>query len=181
MNLPGYGSIVHGRMSHGGPFYPRQYVPPGGEPSLDASPLTDEQVATLRERARARQVLDLDIGDNPSGKTTVRGYLLALLAKLWTEVDDFSGKRPFGSSDWQCDVYVPMVKAGLIPGSLDEDGYLDEIDYKVADALMLAAIAELGARPAQITLTGYQDAAQHTYTTACDGFHEPGQCPDSSH
>jgi Protein of unknwon function (DUF3310) len=95
VNLPGYGSIVHGRMSHGGPFYPRQYVPPGGEPSLDASPLTDEQVATLRERARARQVLDLDIGDNLSGATTVRGYLLA---KLWTEADDFKGKRPFGSS-----------------------------------------------------------------------------------
>lgn len=25
------------------------------------------------------------------------------------------------------------------------------------------------------TPTGYQGPAQHTYTTACDGFHEPGQ------
>lgn len=24
---------------------------------------------------------------------------------------------------------------------------------------------------------GYQGPAQHTYTAACDGFHEPGQCP----
>lgn len=23
--------------------------------------------------------------------------------------------------------------------------------------------------------------AQHTYTTACDGFHEPGQCPGGTH
>jgi hypothetical protein len=29
------------------------------------------------------------------------------------------------------------------------------------------------------TPIGYQGAAQHTYTTACDGFHEPGQCPRS--
>ena len=27
------------------------------------------------------------------------------------------------------------------------------------------------------TPIGYQGPAQHTYTTACDGFHEPGQCP----
>jgi hypothetical protein len=26
---------------------------------------------------------------------------------------------------------------------------------------------------------GYQGAAQHTYTTGCDGFHDPGQCPGS--
>lgn len=27
-----------------------------------------------------------------------------------------------------------------------------------------------------ITPAGWQGAAQHTYTTGCDGFHEPGQC-----
>ena len=31
--------------------------------------------------------------------------------------------------------------------------------------------------PVEFTPVGYQGAAQHTYTTACDGFHEPGQCP----
>jgi hypothetical protein len=33
--------------------------------------------------------------------------------------------------------------------------------------------------PIQWTPIGYQGAAQHTYTMACDGFHEPGQCPKS--
>jgi hypothetical protein len=35
--------------------------------------------------------------------------------------------------------------------------------------------------PANMTVTpiGYQGPAQHTYTMACDGFHEPGQCPKS--
>lgn len=28
-----------------------------------------------------------------------------------------------------------------------------------------------------ITPIGYQGAAQHTYTRACDGFHPPGPCP----
>jgi len=31
--------------------------------------------------------------------------------------------------------------------------------------------------PQDYTPAGYQGAAQHTYTTACDGFHDPGPCP----
>ena len=31
----------------------------------------------------------------------------------------------------------------------------------------------------EITPIGWQGAAQHTYTRACDGFHEPGPCPPS--
>jgi hypothetical protein len=29
------------------------------------------------------------------------------------------------------------------------------------------------------TPIGWQGAAQHTYTMACDGFHAPGPCPPS--
>lgn len=29
----------------------------------------------------------------------------------------------------------------------------------------------------QFTPIGWQGAAQHTYTTACDGLHAPGPCP----
>ena len=32
---------------------------------------------------------------------------------------------------------------------------------------------------ASLTPIGYQGPAQHTYTMACDGFHEPGPCPPS--
>jgi hypothetical protein len=28
-----------------------------------------------------------------------------------------------------------------------------------------------------VTPIGWQGAAQHTYTRACDGFHAPGPCP----
>ena len=30
--------------------------------------------------------------------------------------------------------------------------------------------------PQDITPIGWQGAAQHTYTRACDGFHAPGEC-----
>ena len=41
--------IVHGRMYENGPFYPRQYVPAGAEPSIGAPALSDKDVAALRE------------------------------------------------------------------------------------------------------------------------------------
>ena len=31
------------------------------------------------------------------------------------------------------------------------------------------------------TPIGYQGAAQHTYTMACDGIHAPGPCPQPEH
>lgn len=94
----------------------------------------------------ARRVLDLPMPDgNDAGAATVRGYLIALLAELWREEEGFSGKRPFGNSGWQYDVYVPMVRAGLVAGTFDEDGELaGGFEYQDADKLILAAIDELG-------------------------------------
>ena len=44
--------------------------------------------------------------------------------------DDFNGKRPFGNSGWKYNVYAPLTKAGLISGSLDDDGYVESLDAK---------------------------------------------------
>ena len=128
-------------------------------------------------RDEIRQVLDLELGDNDSGEATVRGYLLKLLAKVWIEDEGFDGKRPFGNSSWDYDIKVPMLKAGIIRGKLDEDGYVDELNDEEADRLVLAAIAALDAPGDQLTYTpaGYQGPAQHTFTTACDGFHPVGE------
>jgi len=95
-------------------------------------------------RPTPQQVLDLPLLDNDSGASTVRGYLVALLAELWREEERFSGKRPFGNSSWQYDVYLPMIRAGWVEGALDEDGYVDRCDTKAADALIVAAIEALG-------------------------------------
>lgn len=96
-----------------------------------------------------QELLDLPLlPGNDSGAATVRGYLVALLSNLWEEEEGFSGKRPFGNSGWQYDLYVPMVQAGMVPGTVDADGYVDDFPQasrKMADDLILAAIETLGA------------------------------------
>lgn len=93
-----------------------------------------------------QQVLNLELApDNDSGTTTVRGYLTALLSLLWEHDEGFSGKKPFGSSDWQDDLYIPMMRAGFITGELGKDGDVREMDTRTGDRLIQAAIKHLGA------------------------------------
>jgi hypothetical protein len=62
---------------------------------------------------------------------------------------------------------------------------LGQVTIRIPRAVMARLIAAQEPQPAPVspalsfTPAGYQGAAQHTYTTACDGFHEPGQCPRS--
>lgn len=70
-------------------------------------------------------VLNLPLPPNDSGADTVRGYLIALLLAVWTEGEGFSGKCPFGNSGWEADILVALVRAGVIEGTLDSDGYLE--------------------------------------------------------
>lgn len=92
-----------------------------------------------------QQVLDLPMPPNDSDVDTVRGYLIELLRTLWREEEGFSGKRPFGTSGWAYDVYEPLIKAGWVDGTLDEDGYIERVDSRQAEALMDEAIRALGA------------------------------------
>ena len=97
--------------------------------------------------ATPEQVLGLPLEPNDSGATTVRGYLVSLLAAVWEEGEGFSGKRPFGTSGWAADLYQPLVGAGFVPGALDEDGYLDDFPSTSrlqANELIAAAIKSLG-------------------------------------
>lgn len=61
---------------------------------------------------------DSDAGDNG----TVRQYLYALLSTLWQEGEGFSGKRPFGNSGWECDLYKALASGGYVKG--DAEGYV---------------------------------------------------------
>jgi hypothetical protein len=62
---------------------------------------------------------DSDAGDD----TTVRDYLRTLLMSLWEERESFSGKCPFGNSDWEFDVIIPLAKAGFVDlGPFNDDG-----------------------------------------------------------
>jgi hypothetical protein len=97
--------------------------------------------------ATARRVLGLPMQDNDADAATIRDYLITLLATLWRKGEGFSGKRPLGNGGWEYELYQPLVKAGLITGRFDEELGLEDCDADAADALIGAAIRELGAAP----------------------------------
>lgn len=74
---------------------------------------------------------------------TIKDYLKELLLELWKEGEGFSGKRPFGNSGWEYDIYAALAKNKLIKGDIDSDGYVTDYDFKEADKIMLKVIAEI--------------------------------------
>lgn len=81
--------------------------------------------------------------------STVRGYLVELLAKFWT--GEATGKYGMtGESDWKYDLYAVLYQQGLIPGWRDgygvgyrTDGSEHPEDRERADELVVAAIRTL--------------------------------------
>ena len=71
---------------------------------------------------------------------TLRDLFYHLLCDLWLQDERFSSKRPFGNSGWKYDVYAVLIRNGAIPGSLDADGYVSEIDTDAADLFVMQVI-----------------------------------------
>jgi hypothetical protein len=88
-------------------------------------------------------ILEIKMNTNDAKAETVKGYLKALLRELWRKGEGFSGKRPFGNSGWEYDLYEALVAAKAVAGSLDEDGRINEVDEKAANALIFEAIDSL--------------------------------------
>jgi hypothetical protein len=135
-----------------------------------------------------QQILALPMRPNDSGADTIGGYLIALLTKLWQEGYRFSGKYPFGNSDWKWDVYAALVDAGYANNPFDEDGYVtssNDFDEKAARQLIADAIEAL--RPAGPTeyivirqsILGSPDHVQHFYEQ--DGPRHPSAEKAVSH
>jgi hypothetical protein len=89
------------------------------------------------------QILALPMDKNDSGATTIRGYLVALLMQVWEQSDSFSGKRPFGNSSWKYELYAALVKAEFVKGIFDEDGYIEDVDTKAANHLIIQGVLSL--------------------------------------
>lgn len=88
--------------------------------------------------------LDLPM-DSDIGTMTIRAYLHQLLLTLWTEEEGFSGKRPFGNSNWQSEIYTPLVRAGYVRGTFASYGpgnveCLDTLDEAAAQELVAQLI-----------------------------------------
>lgn len=93
------------------------------------------------------EILELPlINHEDSDAKTIREYFRNLLLTLWHEGEGFSGKRPFGNSGWEHELYLPLVAAGLVDGAIDEDGYLDDIsgaEIKKLNIIIEALILKL--------------------------------------
>lgn len=80
------------------------------------------------------------------GDMTLREYLGALLTELWSDREGFGGKRPFGNSGWEYDIYRVLIREGAVAGTLDDDGYIEEIGVdakKAANAIVFGLIAQM--------------------------------------
>jgi hypothetical protein len=96
------------------------------------------------------EILDLSLDPrNDSRQTTVRGYLTRLLLEVWREGEEFSGKKPFGNSDWQYDLYLPLIQAGALVGHVGSGEwgpFVEELAHdqvRKGDTLIADAIAAL--------------------------------------
>ena len=88
-----------------------------------------------------QKVLDLEMGENDPGAGTVREYLTTLLCVVWSDAEDFDGKRPFGNSGWQSEIYDVLFQTDFV----------DQVDYDRAERLVLAAIEYMGRAPSETT------------------------------
>lgn len=88
------------------------------------------------------EILDFSFESEDLGKTTIRTYLWRLLETLWSEGEGFSGKRPFGNSGWEFDLYKGLVRAGAVKGAFEEenDYHLAEFDKSAANKKIFALI-----------------------------------------
>jgi hypothetical protein len=81
------------------------------------------------------KILDYMVVDSDIGDVTIRDYLRTLLLTLWHEKEGFDGKRPFGNSGWDRELYRALVVNGAIRGE-EDDGYLEWVDKEAAHELI---------------------------------------------
>jgi hypothetical protein len=90
-------------------------------------------------------ILDTPMQHNDARAETIGAYLVALAREVWRENEGFSGKRPFGNSDWEHEVYIALAAAGHI--ELEDDGYgghtISDEQELIADGLIYAALDKL--------------------------------------
>jgi len=60
---------------------------------------------------------------------------------LWEDKEGFSGKRPFGDSGWEYDLYKPLIINNVIEGRLDDDNGIEYVDKEQANNVIKSLIA----------------------------------------
>ncbi len=75
------------------------------------------------------------MGDNDANAVTIGDYFIRLAEQAWVEEEGFSGKRPFGNSGWQHEIYRALITNEAITGDLDAYGYIEDYDGYAADQI----------------------------------------------
>ena len=92
---------------------------------------------------KGKRILCLEMGRNDPEAKTVREYLVLLLERLWDKGEAFGGKRPFGNSGWEYELYWPLIKNGIVPGEFNEDGDIGQFHQDEANDAIFSAIEAL--------------------------------------
>jgi hypothetical protein len=88
------------------------------------------------------QILAVPMGGNDADAATIREYLVELATAVWRQGEGFSGKRPFGNSDWQWDLSLALADAGMVPVTVNR--WNDRVpDHDAAAALIERALDAL--------------------------------------
>jgi len=88
-----------------------------------------------------QQILAIPMQDNDAKAKTIYQYLQAISRRVWIESEGFSGKRPFGNSGWEHDLYIALAKAGAIQSEYDEEiEEFTDYDTSTADILINQAL-----------------------------------------
>jgi hypothetical protein len=90
----------------------------------------------MTENLTERDILALPMKTNDAGAETIGQFIMMVGAKVFLHQDGFSGKRPFGNSGWVYDVYEVLITSGVLEGTLDEDGYVEDCDSREAEAVV---------------------------------------------
>lgn len=89
---------------------------------------------------RLIDIINAPMQENDANAKTIGEYLRTLLLTLWEEQEGFSGKRPFGNSGWDYELYIALINCGAVDGQLDDDDYLESVDYRTADKTIYSVI-----------------------------------------
>lgn len=81
-------------------------------------------------------ILALPLDKNDADADTFGRYLGALTAKVLHDQEDFSGKRPFGNSDWMSPLTHTLILNGYIDGELDEHGRVEDYSSNQFNAVL---------------------------------------------
>jgi hypothetical protein len=94
-----------------------------------------------------QEIVNLElINHHDTNATTIKEFLKNLLEVLWSEGESFSGKRPFGNSGWDWELYATLIHHGVVKGKLDSDNCIEKLSEpqrKKANQIIFDCIDEI--------------------------------------